>query len=72
MHYICFFSYTDGKHELLGYFNVPRFDCPELIMPAEDEKLFEETWYSVSEMYFMFLNIFVWKNKVHFKKTCFV
>uniref|UniRef100_A0A1B6DH01 NADH dehydrogenase [ubiquinone] 1 alpha subcomplex subunit 10, mitochondrial n=1 Tax=Clastoptera arizonana TaxID=38151 RepID=A0A1B6DH01_9HEMI len=43
-------QYTTYKHDLMTCFNVPRFDCPELIGSGEDEKTIEEVWFSAPGM----------------------
>lgn len=40
--------YTNEKSDLMNYFNVPRFDVPELVRSADDSKKFKEVWYNVS------------------------
>lgn len=40
--------FTDEKPDLMNYFNVPRFDVPELMRSAEDGKKFRDVWYNVS------------------------
>jgi NADH dehydrogenase (ubiquinone) 1 alpha subcomplex subunit 10 len=36
--------FTDEKSDLMNYFNVPRFDVPELITAADDAKAFNDVW----------------------------
>ncbi|CRK98059.1 CLUMA_CG011428, isoform A [Clunio marinus] len=36
--------FTNEKGELMNFFNVPRFDVPELTIEAEDSKIYEEIW----------------------------
>lgn len=36
--------YADCKEDLLTYFNVPRYDIPELVVEAEDIKLARDVW----------------------------
>jgi NADH dehydrogenase (ubiquinone) 1 alpha subcomplex subunit 10 len=36
--------WTDEKCNLMNYFNVPRFDVPELMTTADDEKAFMDVW----------------------------
>lgn len=40
--------YTSEKAELMNYFNVPRYDVPELLRSAEDGKQWRDVWYNVS------------------------
>lgn len=41
--------FTDDKPDLMNYFNVPRYDVPELLRSAEDGKLWRDVWFNVSE-----------------------
>ncbi|KAH8284330.1 hypothetical protein KR018_001882 [Drosophila ironensis] len=41
-------KYCHEKPDLMNYFNVPRFDVPELLRNADDSKVFRDVWYSVS------------------------
>lgn len=45
--------YTNEKSDLMNYFNVPRFDVPELVRSADDSKKFKEVWYNVSSSLLM-------------------
>lgn len=36
--------YCNQKADLMNYFNVPRFDVPELLRSPEDSKIFHEVW----------------------------
>lgn len=40
--------FSANKDELMSYLNVPRFDLPELITPADDMKIFKDEWFNVS------------------------
>lgn len=40
--------YSSNKDELMSYLNVPRFDLPELMTPADDMKIFKDEWFNVS------------------------
>lgn len=42
--------FTYDKWELMNYFNVPRFDVPELVMTAEDNKAWNDAWYDAPGM----------------------
>lgn len=44
--------YTTEKCDLMNYFNVPRFDVPELVRAAEDSKVWHEVWFSAPGMQF--------------------
>ncbi|CAO1383107.1 unnamed protein product [Diamesa hyperborea] len=44
--------YTNEKSDLMNYFNVPRFDVPELVRSADDSKKFKEVWYNAPGMKF--------------------
>lgn len=52
--------FTDEKPDLMNYFNVPRFDVPELMRSAEDGKKYRDVWYNVSRIielrYFILFN----------------
>lgn len=39
--------FTHDKPVLMNYFNVPRYDVPELLRSAEDTKKFRDIWYNV-------------------------
>lgn len=41
-------QYTSEKPDLMNYFNVPRYDVPELLRSAEDAKKWRDVWYDVS------------------------
>lgn len=41
-------KFTHDRPTLLNYFNVPRYDVPELIRSPEDTKTFREVWFNVS------------------------
>lgn len=38
--------------DLMNYFNVPRYDVPELIIPAEDFKVWSDLWFNAPGMKF--------------------
>lgn len=40
-------NYTNGKSDLMNYFNVPRFDVPELVRSAEEAKIMRDVWFNV-------------------------
>lgn len=42
--------FTDEKPDLMNYFNVPRFDVPELTTSPEDSKKFNDIWYNAPGM----------------------
>uniref|UniRef100_U5EVK8 NADH dehydrogenase [ubiquinone] 1 alpha subcomplex subunit 10, mitochondrial n=1 Tax=Corethrella appendiculata TaxID=1370023 RepID=U5EVK8_9DIPT len=42
--------FTSEKPDLINYFNIPRFDVPELIISPEDSKIWEEVWFSAPGM----------------------
>jgi len=42
--------YTYEKPELMDFFNVPRFDVPELVMSADDSQKFTDIWYNAPGM----------------------
>lgn len=41
-------KYTNEKDNVLSYFNVARFDVPELVIEPYDAKKLREVWLSVS------------------------
>lgn len=41
-------KYCNEKAELLAYFNVPRYDVPELMRSADDGKIWRDVWFNVS------------------------
>lgn len=43
-------KYCNDKDELMNYFNVPRFDVPELLRNAEEAKKYKEIWYNAPGM----------------------
>jgi len=43
-------EYTEKKADLMALFNVPRFDCPELIMSGMEHKKFLEVWWKAPGM----------------------
>ena len=42
--------FTDEKCDLMNYFNVPRFDVPELTTNPDDMKIFREVWFDAPGM----------------------
>jgi NADH dehydrogenase (ubiquinone) 1 alpha subcomplex subunit 10 len=42
--------FTDGKCDLMNYFNVPRFDVPELITQPDDHKKWYDIWFNAPGM----------------------
>ncbi|KAG8288128.1 NADH dehydrogenase [ubiquinone] 1 alpha subcomplex subunit 10, mitochondrial [Homalodisca vitripennis] len=42
--------YTDQKQWLMNFFNVPRLDCPELLIDGNDMMKFTEVWYKAPGM----------------------
>ncbi|XP_037916883.1 NADH dehydrogenase [ubiquinone] 1 alpha subcomplex subunit 10, mitochondrial [Hermetia illucens] len=42
--------FAHQKHELMNYFNVPRYDVPELLRSPEDSKIWREVWYNAPGM----------------------
>lgn len=42
--------FTSEKSNLMNYFNVPRFDVPELMMDADDSKAWSEVWFDAYGM----------------------
>lgn len=42
--------FTDEKCDLMNYFNVPRFDVPELTRSPEDSKAWRDVWYNAPGM----------------------
>lgn len=42
--------FTDEKCDLMNYFNVPRFDVPELVTSADDAKKWNELWFNAPGM----------------------
>lgn len=41
-------KYCHEKSDLMSYFNVPRFDVPELLRSADDSKVWRDVWFNVS------------------------
>ncbi|KAH8314753.1 hypothetical protein KR074_002849, partial [Drosophila pseudoananassae] len=39
-------KYCHEKPDLMNYFNVPRFDVPELLRNADDTKVWRDVWYN--------------------------
>lgn len=46
--------FTHDKPDLMNYFNVPRYDVPELLRSAEDSKAFRDIWYNAPGMKFAY------------------
>lgn len=46
--------YTNEKCDLMNYFNVPRFDVPELIRTADDSKKWREVWFNAPGMKYQY------------------
>lgn len=40
-------KYCHEKPDLMNYFNVPRYDVPELLRSADDSKVFRDVWFNV-------------------------
>lgn len=40
-------DYTNGKSDLMNYFNIPRFDVPELVRSADEAKIMRDVWFNV-------------------------
>lgn len=40
-------KYCNGKNTLMNYFNVPRYDVPELLRDAESSKIWRDVWFNV-------------------------
>lgn len=45
--------FTDEKYDLMNYFNVPRYDAPELLMSADEAKIFNEKWWEAPGMKYL-------------------
>ncbi|XP_037935618.1 NADH dehydrogenase [ubiquinone] 1 alpha subcomplex subunit 10, mitochondrial [Teleopsis dalmanni] len=43
-------KYTHDKPDLHQYFNIPRYDVPELLIDPEDCKVFDKVWFSAPGM----------------------
>lgn len=43
-------KFCSDKAELMNYFNVPRFDVPELLRTAEEAKIYKELWFNAPGM----------------------
>ncbi|KAM7356306.1 NADH dehydrogenase [ubiquinone] 1 alpha subcomplex subunit 10, mitochondrial-like [Cochliomyia hominivorax] len=43
-------KYCFGKPDLMNYFNVPRFDVPELLRDAESSKIWRDIWFNAPGM----------------------
>lgn len=43
-------KYCNEKPELMSYFNVPRYDVPELLRSADDGKVWRDVWFNVSSL----------------------
>lgn len=44
-------KYGHEKPDLMNYFNVPRYDVPELLRTADESKVFRDVWFSVSQVF---------------------
>lgn len=42
--------FTIEKPDLLNFFSIPRFECPELTRSAEDSKIWKEVWFNAPGM----------------------
>lgn len=42
-------KFTRDKSDLMTYFNIPRYDVPELVREADNGRILREVWYNVSE-----------------------
>jgi NADH dehydrogenase (ubiquinone) 1 alpha subcomplex subunit 10 len=42
--------YCNEKSDLMNYFNVPRFDVPELVRSAEEAKILRDVWFNAPGM----------------------
>ncbi|XP_023168565.2 NADH dehydrogenase [ubiquinone] 1 alpha subcomplex subunit 10, mitochondrial [Drosophila hydei] len=45
-------KYCNEKPELMSYFNVPRYDVPELLRSADDGKVWRDVWFNAPGMKF--------------------
>lgn len=45
--------FTMEKCDLMNYFNIPRFDVPELMWSAEDSHTWRETWFNAPGMKYL-------------------
>ncbi|KAH8407208.1 hypothetical protein KR222_010499 [Zaprionus bogoriensis] len=43
-------KYCHEKPDLMNYFNVPRFDVPELLRSADDSKVWRDVWFNAPGM----------------------
>uniref|UniRef100_D3TLY4 NADH dehydrogenase [ubiquinone] 1 alpha subcomplex subunit 10, mitochondrial n=1 Tax=Glossina morsitans morsitans TaxID=37546 RepID=D3TLY4_GLOMM len=43
-------KYASQKADLMNYFNIPRFDVPELLRDAESSKIYRDVWYNAPGM----------------------
>jgi NADH dehydrogenase (ubiquinone) 1 alpha subcomplex subunit 10 len=51
-------KYTGEKPTLMSFFNVPRFDVPELLRTPEESKPYHEVWLNVSDLFCIVWPIF--------------
>ncbi|XP_055382561.1 NADH dehydrogenase [ubiquinone] 1 alpha subcomplex subunit 10, mitochondrial [Condylostylus longicornis] len=47
-------KYGNDKHVLMNYFNIPRFDVPELLRDADSSKKFKDVWFSAPGMKYIY------------------
>lgn len=43
-------KYCNEKDELMNYFNIPRYDVPELLRKPDEAKIYKEVWFSAPGM----------------------
>lgn len=43
-------KYCSGKPHLMNFFNVPRYDVPELLRSPESSKIWRDVWFNVSKI----------------------
>lgn len=41
-------KFCNDKDVMMNYFNVPRFDVPELLRSPDDSKIWRDVWFNVS------------------------
>lgn len=49
--------YTYEKSDLMNYFNVPRFDVPEVVRTAEEGEVLRKVWFNVKDEFLMLSNL---------------
>lgn len=51
-------KYADRKDKLMNYFNIPRFDVPELMRSGADSKIWHDVWFNVRDFRTNFIIVY--------------